>query len=155
MKAKEIMTASPSVCASTDSLETVARLMRDKDCGAVPIVDNGRVVGIITDRDLAIRAIADRKGTDAKVGDIMTAAPQCCGPDDDISEVERVMSERQVRRIPIVDASGRCVGIVSQADLAMASSKNSRVTDQEVAIVVQAISEPSGAQDRGGLDHRM
>jgi CBS domain-containing protein len=155
MKAKEIMTASPSVCSSTDSLETVARLMRDKDCGAVPIVDSGRVVGIITDRDIAIRAIADGKAAGAKVGDIMTAAPQCCGPDDDISEVERVMSERQVRRIPIVDASGRCVGIVSQADLAMASSKNSRVTDQEVAIVVQAISEPSGVQDRGGLDHRM
>jgi len=151
MKANEIMTSSPSTCSSTDSVSNVARLMRDCDCGAVPVVDSGRVVGIVTDRDLAIRGLAEGKGVDARVSEVMTASPQCCSADDDISEVEKVMADRQVRRIPIVDADGRCVGIVSQADLARAS-KNTGVSDREVAIVVEAISQPSGSSD---ADHRM
>src|SRR5512141_299628 len=153
MKANEIMTPSPSVCSSSDSLGAVARLMRDNDCGAVPIVDKGSVVGIVTDRDLAIRALAEGLGTDARAGDVMTASPRCASPDDDIGDIEKLMAEHQVRRIPIVDADGRCLGIVSQADLARAASKNSRVSDREVAIVLEAISEPAGSQNR--TDTRM
>ena len=153
MKASEIMTPTPRTCTPADSIGDVARLMRDNDCGAVPIVDSGRVVGIVTDRDLAIRGLAEGKGTDARAGDVMTRSPKCCGPDDDIRDIEKMMADRQVRRIPIVDADGHCVGIISQADLAIAS-RNTGVSDREVAIVVEAISQPAEAPE-GGADHRM
>lgn len=149
MKASEIMTPTPRTCTSADSVADVARLMRDSDCGAVPIVDNGHVTGIVTDRDLAIRVLAQGKGGDSKAGDVMTSSPQCCSPDDDIRDVEKMMAERQVRRIPIVDSDGRCVGIISQADLAIAS-RDTGVSDREVAIVVEAISQPSGTQEVAG-----
>jgi len=154
MKVNEIMTATPSTCSATDSISNVATLMRDNDCGAVPIVDNGRVVGIVTDRDLAVRGLAEGKGGDARVSEVMTPSPQCCSPNDEMREVEQIMAERQVRRIPIVDGDGRCVGIVSQADLARAS-KNTSVSDREVAIVVEAISQPSGSQTSRGIERRM
>ena len=116
--------------------------MRDKDCGVVPIVDDGRrVVGIVTDRDLAIRAIAAGKGPDTRLSDVMTASVHCCSQDDDLRDVERKMAELQVRRICIVDAGGRCMGIISQADIARAARDNA-VTEQEVALVVEQISEP-------------
>lgn len=152
MKASEIMTPTPRTCTSADSIGDVARLMRDSDCGAIPIVDDGRVVGIVTDRDLAIRALAEGKGTDATAGEVMTSSPQCCSPGDEIADVEKMMAECQVRRIPIVDAEGRCVGIISQADLARAASKGSRVSEREVAIMVEAISEPASVEDRTTLD---
>jgi CBS domain-containing protein len=154
MKANEIMTSSPCVGRSSDSAGDLARKMRDYDCGAVPIVDNGRLVGIVTDRDLAIRALAEGLGTDAKAGDIMTVSPQCAKPDDDIRDIQKLMADHQVRRIPIVDADGCCLGIVSQADIAIAS-KTSSVSDREVAIVVEAISEPPGFQGRSALDNRL
>jgi CBS domain-containing protein len=145
MKATDIMTASPSTCSATDSIQDVARTMRDYDCGCVPVVDNEsqRVVGIITDRDLAVRGFADGKSGDTKVGLLMSPAPSCCRADDDIKEVEKVMTAQQVRRVPIVDADDRCIGIVSQADLARAASSDERISDREVAIVVEKISEPS------------
>jgi CBS domain-containing protein len=159
MKAKEIMTSSPCVCSSEDSVADVARLMRDHDCGAVPIVDDGCVVGIVTDRDLAIRALADGRGADTKAGEVMTASPCCCSGDDDIRDVEKIMADNQVRRVPIVDADGCCLGIISQADLARAAADGGRVSEQEVAIVVEAISEsPRRPFDYGlsrGLEQRL
>ena len=83
----------------------------------------------------------------------MTPSPQCCHPEDEIRDVEQMMAERQVRRIPIVNAAGRCVGIVSQADLARAS-KNEGVSDREVAIVIEAISQPAGSQNSRGIERR-
>ncbi len=146
MKASEIMTPTPHCCATDDSLRSAASIMRDDDCGAVPVVAGGRLVGIITDRDLAVRAFATGQGPDAKVSEFMTRDPRTCSADDDVRDVQRVMSEAQVRRVPIVDASGNVVGIVSQADLAIAASGSDRdVSDREVAIVVERISQPAGA----------
>lgn len=143
MKANQLMTASPRCAATNDSANFVARVMRDNDCGAVPVTDqSGQVVGIITDRDLAVRALAEGKGPDATVGELMTASPCCAGIDDDLREVEKLMRDNQVRRIPVVDEHGCCVGIISQADLARAAQRDT-VTDHEVALVVEAISEPS------------
>jgi CBS domain-containing protein len=143
MKANQLMTASPR-CASTDtSASDVARLMRDCDCGAVPLTDeSGKVVGIITDRDLAVRALAEGKSGDTKVGEIMTASPCCASIDDDVREVQKLMADNQVRRIPVVDDHGCCVGIISQADLARAADRD-KVSEHEVAVVVEKISEPS------------
>jgi CBS domain-containing protein len=141
MKAMELMTASPRCASTTDTLANVARQMRDHDCGSVPVINHGSIVGIVTDRDLVIRALAEGGNADTKVIEVMTASPVCCSVDADVREVEKLMSDRQVRRVPVVDADNRVVGIISQADLARAAFR-ARVSDQEVAIVVEAISEP-------------
>jgi CBS domain-containing protein len=144
MRAKDIMTKDPECCRRDDTAQQAARVMRDRDCGCLPIVDDaGRVVGIVTDRDLAVRGIASGKDPATKLNDLMTPVATCCGPDDDLRDVEKKMAELQVRRIPIVDGGGRCVGIVSQADIALAS-RGSAVTDSEIALVVEQISQPSG-----------
>jgi len=143
MRARDIMTRDPSCLRRDDTARTAAQVMRDNDCGVVPIVDDGRrVIGVVTDRDLAIRAIAAGKGPDTRLADVMTTNVHCCSQDDDLRDVERKMAELQVRRICIVDAGGRCMGIISQADIARAARDNT-VTEQEVALVVEQISEPT------------
>ena len=150
MQVKDIMTANPICCSPSDSMQDVARTMRENDCGAVPVVENGCVVGIVTDRDLAVRGLAEGKSARSLVNEVITRDPRCCSADDDVKEVERIMSDAQVRRVPVVDASGCCVGIVSQADLAREAKGGGHVSDQEVAIVVERISEPKGQSfDRG------
>jgi len=150
MKANEIMTTGPCCCSPSDSIGDVARLMRDNDCGSVPIVEGGCVVGIVTDRDLAVRGLASGKSASTRVRDLMTSSPCCAAADDDVRDVEKIMADRQVRRVPIVDADGCCVGIVSQADLARAALDGARVSEHEVAIVVEAITQPQDrAFDRG------
>ena len=156
MQAKEIMTRSPVCCSAGDSMKNVAQLMRDQDCGCVPIVDeeSGSLLGIVTDRDLAIRGLASGKSPDTRVDELMTPGPICCREDDDVRDVERKMANNQIRRIPIVDSGRRCLGIIAQADLARAAGasdgKGARLTDREVAIVVERISEPGHQPfDRG------
>ena len=141
MKARDLMTASPCCCSPDDSIQEVAQMMRDHDCGRVPIVQGSQVIGIITDRDRAVRALADGLYPGIRVRNVMTVAPECCSEDDDVHNVERVMSERQVRRVPIVNADGGVVGIVAQADLARAASHG--VTAREVADTVAEISAPT------------
>lgn len=144
MKARQIMTSDPCCCAPEDSARTVAALMREKDCGAVPVVDgSGGVVGIVTDRDITIRAVADGLTADTKVGQLMTPNAWCASVDDDVRDLERIMADKQVRRVPVVDGGGRVVGIVAQADLARAAMDGDRITDREVALVVERISEPA------------
>lgn len=144
MRARDIMTRDPECCRPDQTARDAARVMRDRDCGCVPIVDTaGSVVGIVTDRDLAVRGIATGKESTTKLNDLMTPAATCCGPDDDLRDVEQKMAELQIRRIPIVDAGGHCVGIISQADIARASATDSPVTEQEVALVVEKISQPT------------
>jgi CBS domain-containing protein len=139
------MTRDPECCRPDQTARDAARVMRDRDCGCVPIVDDaGSVVGIVTDRDLAVRGIAAGKESTTKLNDLMTPAASCCGVDDDLRDVEQKMAELQVRRIPIVDASRRCLGIISQADIARASATDSTVTEQEIALVVEKISQPPG-----------
>jgi CBS domain-containing protein len=141
MEAKDIMTQNPTCAYLDDSLENVAQKMRDSDCGSIPVVDEGYIVGIVTDRDLAVRGFAKGRGPSAKVSEVMTAAPACCTADADLQEVTRTMTERQVRRVPVVDADGCCIGIVAQADLARAAER-SRVSEHDIAVVVERISEP-------------
>jgi CBS domain-containing protein len=157
MRARDIMTRNPECCEPDDSAREAARVMREHDCGCVPIVDpeSSKVIGIVTDRDLAIRGIAEGKSADTKLRDLMTGVASCCGPDDDLRDVERTMADLQIRRIPVVDGGGRCLGIISQADIARACS-DSDVTEQEIALVVEQISEPSRkgaprANNGGGL----
>jgi CBS domain-containing protein len=145
MKAQEVMTPKPVCCGPADSVQDVALVMREHDCGCVPIVDpdTGVLIGVVTDRDLAVRGLASGRGAHARVGELMTELPACCTEDDDITAVERVMADRQVRRVPIVDAEGCCTGIVSQADVARAALNGGSVTDHDVATVVERVSRPS------------
>jgi CBS domain-containing protein len=149
MKAKEIMTSSPTCASTSDTAVQAARMMQDKDCGSLPVIDAaGKVVGVVTDRDLAIRGLAQGLGPDTSVAKLMTLFPYSCGPDDDIQVVEKVMAERKVRRVPVVDENQHCIGIIAQADLARAATKKAAVTDREVAVVVERISSPGASAAR-------
>ncbi len=112
MKVSEIMTREPSTLRPASTIGEAATIMRQDDCGSVPIVEGGRLVGIITDRDIVLRVLAG--GRDPKtthVSDAMTADPVTVGPDTTVDEARKVMAERQVRRLPVVEG-GRLVGLV-------------------------------------------
>lgn len=135
MRVAEIMTSEPVCCSEGTSVQEAAALMEEHDCGCLPVVDQDeRVVGVVTDRDIACRCVGQGKDPDTAVGEVMTRGAHCCGPDDDVREAERVMSEGQVRRVPVVDEGGCCVGMVGQADVARAD---------EAGDVVEKVSEPS------------
>jgi CBS domain-containing protein len=145
MKTRDLMTPSPVCCTPDDPVQRVAQLMEDNDCGCIPVIadrNDTRVVGVVTDRDIALRGVAKGKGPDTRVRDVMTRDPFCCSTDADIKDVERVMAERQVRRVVVVDGDGRCAGMIAQADLALAAERKQEVSDLEVARVVERISEP-------------
>jgi CBS domain-containing protein len=115
--------------------------MRDEDTGVVPIVDNGRAVGVVTDRDIVVRAVADGGQLSRTVGEIATSAVVCASPDMSTREAAQLMSDHQVRRLPVVE-NERLVGIVSIGDLAVKEGKDGRTGD-----TLQAISE--GVKERG------
>jgi len=125
----EVKTAQPS-----QSLTDVAKLMKEEDVGAVPVLDGDRLVGVVTDRDIVVRGIAD--GSDphtVRVGEIASADIVTVRPDDDLDEALRLMAQHQVRRLPVVD-EGRLVGVLAQADVAHEAK------DKQVGQVVEQIS---------------
>ena len=143
MQAKEIMSSNPQCCTPDDTLRDAARMMADNDCGCLPVVQDTagkRVIGVLTDRDIAVRGVARGKTPDSKVNDIMSPAPACCSAEDDVEVVEKIMIDKQVRRVPVVDADGRVVGMIAQADLAR---DNRAASDREVGRIVEKISEPN------------
>jgi CBS domain-containing protein len=142
VRVRDIMTPDPASCTPESTARDAATLMRDNDCGSIPVVESDRsskLVGTVTDRDLAIRGLADGKGPDTPVRDLMTPSPITCGPDDEVEIVREVMVARQVRRVPVVDERGILVGIVAQADIAR---EDGAASDQEVGRIVEAISDP-------------
>ena len=146
MKARELMTSDPACCTPDQTIREAAELMRECDCGCIPVVQDSagrKLVGMVTDRDIAVRAAALGKGPDTLVRDVMSPGPKCCNPDDDVETVERIMSSEQVRRVPVVDEQGCCVGMVSQADLAL---NDRAASEKEVGRVVERISEPAGSR---------
>lgn len=140
MKVKEIMTTDPACCTADGSIADAARLMSEHDCGEIPIVDNlesRKPTGVITDRDIACRAVANGKGPETKVAEVMSNAVVTCEPDVDAQECMDKMQHHQLRRIPVVDTQGRICGIVAQADLAQQTGH------RETAQVVRDVSQPS------------
>ena len=123
MKIREIMSRDPSCCVLSDTAQTVAQILCDRNIGSMPVVANQvsrKLVGMITDRDLCCSVVA--QGMDPKstpIVKLITLAPLTCRDGENIEICERLMQEHQVRRIPIVDAEDRIIGIVSQADLAL------------------------------------
>jgi CBS domain-containing protein len=118
------------------SVQHAARLMREADVGSLPVVDGERVVGVVTDRDIAVRVVGDGKGPDTPVGDVATQEVVSVGPEQDLDEALRLMAQHQVRRLPVVEQDGRLVGIFAQADAAM-EAEPARVGE-----MVEEISEP-------------
>ena len=155
MRAEDIMTKDPACCTPNDTARDAARAMRERDCGCIPVIDPDSeiVIGVVTDRDLAVRAIAQGKGPDTKLEELMTPVASCCGPNDDLRAVERTMSDLQVRRVPIVDADGCCVGIIAQADIARAA-QHAQVSEHEVAVVIERISEPASSSGSRATESR-
>jgi CBS domain-containing protein len=128
MNIREVMTPNPQCVAPGDSVQNAARIMRDCDTGAVPVVDNGRPVGIVTDRDIVVRVVADGGQLNRPVSEIVTGDLVCASPDMSTHEAANLMSEHQVRRLPVVE-NDRIVGIVSLGDLAVKEAKDKRVGD--------------------------
>ena len=129
MRVRDVMTPNPRTVELSDTIRTVAQIMRDEDTGAVPVVEDGsHVVGMITDRDIVIRALADGD-TDCTVDDIVTDDPVCITADKSTADAEELMAEHQVRRLPVVDEDGNLVGIVSLGDLAVKDARDSRTGD--------------------------
>jgi CBS domain-containing protein len=145
MKANDLMTKRPACVTATDTIQRAAQLMEEHDCGCIPVVESSsspRVVGVITDRDIAVRAVAKGRSGDSMVRDLMTSDVASCTQDSEVGQVASVMADRQIRRVVILDADGGCVGIVAQADLARAADSQGAVSEREVARVVERISEP-------------
>jgi CBS domain-containing protein len=119
MFVKDVMTPSPICCSPSDTLDRVATMMREHDCGAIPVCDGTKLVGMVTDRDITIRAVAFGKLPVAvAVGDVMTKKLYTVRPDDDVDEAVDAMKSKLVRRLPVVDEKGDIIGIVAPSDLA-------------------------------------
>lgn len=137
MKVTEIMTGNVDTCSKQASLQEVAAKMRDLDVGSIPIVDNDKLVGIITDRDIVTRGIAEQKSLDSPASDILSANPVTGTPDMDVEEAANLMSQHQIRRLPIVEGD-KVVGIVSLGDIAV---KDQTYDNAEIAL--DDVSEPA------------
>ena len=125
MKISDVMTPNPRTVKLTDDIQAAARIMREEDAGSVPVVDEGRVVGMVTDRDIVIRAVADGD-FDCTVEDVCSEDVVCATPDMSTTEGADLMSEHQIRRLPVVDGDDKLVGIVSLGDLAVKEGRDSR-----------------------------
>ena len=120
---KDLMSGDVKVISPDMSIRDAARQMRDGDFGMLPVGENDRMIGTISDRDIAIRAVAEGKDADIKVRDVMSESIAWAYEDDSVEQAAKIMSERQVRRLPVVNRDKRLVGIVALGDFAVESSE--------------------------------
>jgi len=134
--ARDVMTPNPACCTPTMTLDEVAKLMVHNDCGEIPIVDGSdQLVGVITDRDIVCRVVAEGKNPTAYTAEQFMSQPIVTVPaDTPLEEVVATMEKHQIRRMPVVDEQGSCVGIISQADLAWTGG------ERQVAELVREVS---------------
>lgn len=141
MKVSDVMTNDPTMCTPTTSLRDVARMMVDYDCGCIPVVEdlqNRKLIGVLTDRDIAARAVSEgRNPLELTARDIMSKQVVSTTSNADVQEVERLMSEHRIRRVPVVTANNAVTGMIAQADIAR--NANSR----DAGSVVREVSRPS------------
>ena len=132
---RELMTKNPCAIEANKPVAHAARMMRDEDVGLAPIVDGDKLVGTLTDRDIAIRVVAEGKDPETtRVRDVATTKVVGVAPDEDLEEALRLMAKNQVRRLPVVEEDGRLIGVVAQADVAREAS------DEKTGEVVEEIS---------------
>ena len=132
---QEAMTSNPAAITPDTTAQEAARLMKSEDVGALPVVEDGRLTSVITDRDLAIRGVAEGAGVDTPVRELASKDVVTIDPQQSIEEAARLMGQHQVRRLPVVEEDGRLVGMLAQADVAAAGH------DTLTGEVVQKISQ--------------
>ena len=138
MQIGDIMSTKVQLANPDQSIREIAKMMADCDCGAVPVGDNDRLVGIITDRDIAVRAVAAGKSPDTPVREIMSPGVLYCYEDEDVDDVASNMADIKVRRLAVLSPEKRMVGIVSLGDIAMSDGP------QSSGVALCGISEPGG-----------
>ena len=139
IRCRDIMTTSVRTATREKTLQETAAMMRDGDMGSVPVVEDGRLVGIVTDRDIVVRSVADGRGPQTSVAEAMTTDIFSVRPDDFVFEAIRLMGDKQVRRVPVVDDEGRLAGIIAMADIALEMED-----EREIAETLEEISSGSG-----------
>ena len=138
MKVRDVMTREVATISADQTAQEAANFMLQGEAGSIPVTDGEQLIGMITDRDIAVRGVAKGHGPDTPVRDLMTSGLICAGAHDEMEEVAMRMSEAQVRRLPVLDESDKLVGIVSLGDL-------SRETEGEEAHhALEGVSQPGG-----------
>ena len=144
MKVSEAMTRDVRVASPDETVRQAAKTMATLDAGVLPVGENDHLIGMITDRDIAIRGIAQGKGPKAKVRDVMTEDVKYCFDDQDVEEVTRNMADIQVRRLPVLNRDKRLVGILSLGDIAISPDS------KEAGDALRGISRPGGEHTQSG-----
>ena len=140
MTVSDVMTADPTVCVPETTVAEAAHLMWRADCGILPVVNEGRLVGVVTDRDMFIAlATRDRLASDLRVGEVASTTVWTCGPDDDVHTALETMKAHRVRRLPVIGFGSHVRGIVSMNDILLAAGKGRPVRNEEVVRTFQAI----------------
>ncbi|MBM0103848.1 CBS domain-containing protein [Steroidobacter sp. S1-65] len=148
MKIREAMTPDVRMVRPDQTIREAAHLMAELDIGALPVQDNDRLVGMITDRDIAVRAVAEGRGAETRIGDVMTNDIKYCYEDQTIEEVMRNMGEQRLRRLPVLNRDKRLVGILSLGDLAL-----ERGAQDEAGQALGGISRPGGEHSQATQRH--
>lgn len=138
MRCRDIMATNVRTASSRMSIREAAAMMRDGDMGCIPVVDDEKLVGVLTDRDIVVRSIAAGKESSAPIADAMTTEIFSVKPDDFVFEAIRLMGDKQIRRVPVVDESGRLAGIIAMADIALEMED-----EREIAETLEEISSGS------------
>jgi CBS domain-containing protein len=138
MRISECMSRDVRLARPSDTIQAAARMMANIDCGCMPVQENDRLAGMITDRDIAIRAVADGKGPDTPISEVMSRDVKYCYEDDDVDDVLRNMGDIKLRRLPVVNREKRLVGIISLSDLATGGER------PHAGEALQHIAEPGG-----------
>jgi CBS domain-containing protein len=140
MKVKDVMTTDVRTCTPDTTLAEAGRLMWDMDCGILPVLDDGALVGVVTDRDLFIAlATQNERAADLRVGAVATTTVAACNPDDDLQDALATMRHVRVRRLPVVGFGSSLLGILSMNDVVMATAKSEEVSCEDVVRTLQAI----------------
>ncbi|WP_294121903.1 CBS domain-containing protein [Sphingomonas sp.] len=142
IKISEVMTTEVETISASQTAREAASFMLRADAGSIPVCDGDKVVGMITDRDIAVRGVAEGRGPDTPVSELMSDGIICAREDDDIHDVARRMGEEQVRRLPVLDAQDRLCGIVSLGDL----SREARGDAAQQAL--EGVSAPGGSHQQ-------
>jgi len=142
--ARDVMTPGPALCTPRTTLDQVAKLMAQNDCGEIPVVDSSdQIVGVVTDRDIVVRVVAEGKNPAAYVAETCMSGPVVTvRADASLDEVLATMEKHQIRRVPVVDERDSCVGIISQADISWTGAP------REVAELVREVSRDTGLPSR-------
>lgn len=144
MKVSEKTTRNVRMASADDTIQQAARSMADCDAGALPVSQDDRLVGMLTDRDIAIRGVGQGKGLDTRVREVMTSDVKYCFEDEELDHVARNMGEQQVRRLPVMNRDERLVGILSLGDIAVGEGPH------PAGEAVAGISRPGGAHSQTG-----